>query len=155
MFIKLNALVLLEINKLSLSQHLSCQKFDVMLSLLFHHTMLTELLIWPSRRFLQIYLSDWLDLLFKAFANHCLRSPAFHLLFASLKSKIMTTVFSGISHNDNTASTELTCDKAFLYARRKKRKRKGEKNVNVTWSQCRFHITSKAAWRENVAVQVF
>ena len=67
----------------------------------------------------------------------------------------MTTVFSGISHNDNTASTELTCDKAFLYARGKKRKRKGEKNVNVTWSQCRFHITSKTAWRENVAVQVF
>ena len=125
-----------------------------MQSLLFHHTVLTELLIWPSRRLLQIYLSDWLNLLFKAFANHCLRSPAFHLLFASLKSKITTTVFSGISHNDNTASTELTCDKAFLYARRKKRKRKGEKNVNITWSQCRFHIMSKTAWRENVAVQV-
>ena len=31
----------------------------------------------------------------------------------------MTAVFSGISHNDNTASTELTCDKAFSYVRRK------------------------------------
>ena len=37
MFIKRNALVLLEINKLSLGQHLFCQKFDVMLSVLFHH----------------------------------------------------------------------------------------------------------------------
>ena len=41
---KRNALVLLEINKLSLGQHLSCEKFGVMLSLLFHHTTLNELL---------------------------------------------------------------------------------------------------------------
>ena len=47
MFIKRKALVLLilEINKLSLGEHLACQKFDVVLSLLFHHITLTELLI--------------------------------------------------------------------------------------------------------------
>ena len=39
------ALVLLEINKLPLGQHLPRQKFDAMLSLLFHHTTLIELLI--------------------------------------------------------------------------------------------------------------
>ena len=55
----------------------------------------------------------------KALANHCL-----------------------MSYNDDTASTKLTCDKAFSYARRKKSERKRDKNVNVTWN-CRFHITSK------------
>ena len=35
--IKRNALVFLEINKSSLGQHLSCEKLDVMLSVLFHH----------------------------------------------------------------------------------------------------------------------
>ena len=52
----------------------------------------------------------------------------------------MTIVFSGIFHNDSTTSTELTCDKVFSYSQRKIREN---------------HITSKTAWRESVAVQVF
>ena len=100
MSIKLSCSSLFEINKLSLGQHLSCQKFDVMLSLMFHIQYNAHWAAHLTITSLTAILFVWLT--GSGFWSFCqsMRSAAFHLLFASLKSKIMTTVFSGISHND-------------------------------------------------------
>ena len=109
MFIKHNALVLLEINKLWLGQHLSCQKF-------WRHAV-SPVSPYNAHWAAHLTITSLIAILtrfdFKlCFLISCVHFHVFIFLFASLKSKTMTIVFSGISHNDSTSSTELTCDKA-------------------------------------------
>ena len=87
MFIKHNALVHLEINKLSLGQHLSCQKFDVMLSVLFHH-------MYNAHGAAHLTITS---LTMDLTSNSGFLFHAFNFLFASLKPQTMTIVFSNIS----------------------------------------------------------